>query len=83
VLAALLLGAGFITTTHVFGKAVVALVRHPDQLAVLRANPEGWPNAIEEILRYDTTVKRRRGSPPKMLTFRDTPYEQAKRYFFY
>ncbi|WP_293331766.1 cytochrome P450 [Mycobacterium sp.] len=54
-LAGLLLGAGFITTTHVFGKAVVALVRHPDQLAVLRANPEGWPNAIEEVLRYDTT----------------------------
>ena len=56
-LAALLLGAGFITTTHVFGKAVVALVRHPDQLAELCANPEGWPNAIEEILRYDTTVQ--------------------------
>ena len=56
-LAALVLGAGFITTTHVFGKAVVALVRHPDQLAELCANPEGWPNAIEEILRYDTTVQ--------------------------
>jgi cytochrome P450 len=54
-LAGLLLGAGFVTTTHVLGKAVVALVRHPDQLATLRANPEGWPNAIEEILRYDTT----------------------------
>jgi cytochrome P450 len=54
-LAGLLLGAGFVTTTHVFGKAVVALVRHPDQLAALCANPEGWPNAVEEILRYDTT----------------------------
>lgn len=54
-LAGLLLGAGFVTTTHVFGKAVVVLVRHPDQLAALCANPEGWPNAIEEILRYDTT----------------------------
>jgi cytochrome P450 len=54
-LAGLLLGAGFITTTHVFGKAVVALLRYPDQLAALRADPERWPNAIEEILRYDTT----------------------------
>jgi cytochrome P450 len=54
-LAGLLLGAGFVTTTHVLGKAVVALARHPDQLATLRANPEGWPNAIEEVLRYDTT----------------------------
>jgi cytochrome P450 len=55
-LAGFLLGAGFVTTSHVLGKAVVALVRHPDQLAALLcANPEGWPNAIEEILRYDTT----------------------------
>jgi len=54
-LAGLLLGAGFITTTHVFGKAVVALIGHPEQVAKLRAEPEGWPNAIEEILRYDTT----------------------------
>jgi cytochrome P450 len=54
-LAGFLLGAGFVTTSHVLGKAVVALVRHPDQLAALCANPDGWPNAIEEILRYDTT----------------------------
>jgi cytochrome P450 len=53
-LAGLLLGAGFVTTSHVLGKAVVALVRHPDQLAALCADPAGWPNAIEEILRYDT-----------------------------
>jgi len=56
-LAGLLLGAGFVTTSHVMGKAVVALARHPDQLAVLRANPDGWPNAIEEILRYDTAAQ--------------------------
>jgi len=31
-------------------EAVVALVRHPDQLAAVRT-PEGWPNVIEEILR--------------------------------
>ena len=54
-LAGFLLGAGFVTTSHVLGKAVIALVRHPDQLAALCANPQGWPNAIEEILRYDTT----------------------------
>jgi cytochrome P450 len=56
-LSALLFGAGFITTTHILGKAVIALVGHPDQLAALRANPDGWPNAVEEILRYDTPVQ--------------------------
>jgi cytochrome P450 len=55
--AGLLLGAGFITTTHVFGKAVVLLVRHPDQLDRLLVDPEGWPNAIEEMLRYDTAIQ--------------------------
>lgn len=52
--AGLLLGAGFITTAHAFGNAVVALVGHPDQLARLQAHPEGWPNAVEEVLRYDS-----------------------------
>jgi cytochrome P450 len=55
--AALLLGAGFITTTHVFGKAVVTLVRHPDQLDRLRVDPDGWTNAVEEMLRYETAIQ--------------------------
>jgi cytochrome P450 len=53
-LANLLVGAGFVTTSHVMGKAVLALVRHPDQLAALSADPDRWPGAVEEILRYDT-----------------------------
>jgi cytochrome P450 len=52
--AGLLLGAGFITTTYAFGNAVVALVGHPEQLARLQAHPDGWPNAVEEVLRYDS-----------------------------
>ncbi|EHB55747.1 cytochrome P450 [Mycolicibacterium rhodesiae JS60] len=55
--AGLLLGAGFITTAHAFGNAVVALIRNPDQLARLRADPDGWPNAVEEVLRYDSVLQ--------------------------
>lgn len=55
--AGLLLGAGFITTTHAFGNAVVALVDHPDQLARLQTNPGDWPNAVEEALRYDSVFQ--------------------------
>jgi cytochrome P450 len=55
--AGLLLGAGFITTAHAFGNAVVALVGHPDQLARLQAHPKGWPNAVEEVLRYDSVIQ--------------------------
>ncbi|OBI81558.1 cytochrome P450 [Mycobacterium sp. 1245805.9] len=54
--AGLLLGAGFITTTHAFGNAVVALVGHRDQLAHLQEHPEGWANAVEEVLRYDSVA---------------------------
>lgn len=55
--AGLLLGAGFLTTTHAFGNAVVPLVDHPDQLGRLRARPEGWPNAVEETLRYNSVAQ--------------------------
>jgi cytochrome P450 len=55
--AGLLLGAGFITTAHAFGNAVVALVRHPEQLARLQADPQGWPNAVEEVLRHDSVLQ--------------------------
>lgn len=55
--AGLLLGAGFVTTAHAFANAVVALVGHPDQLARLQAHPEGWPNAVEEVLRYDSVIQ--------------------------
>jgi cytochrome P450 len=56
-IAGLPLGAGLITTAHAFGNAVVALVGHPDQLARLQAHPEGWPKAVEEVLRYDSVIQ--------------------------
>jgi hypothetical protein len=52
----LLLVAGNLTTTDLIGNAVLALLRHPDQLAKLRTHPELMPNAIEELLRYDPPV---------------------------
>lgn len=49
----LLLFAGHQTTADFLGNAVVALLTHPDQLALLRGKPELMPAAIEELLRYD------------------------------
>jgi cytochrome P450 len=56
-LALLLLGAGFETTVNLIGNAIPLLLSHPDQLERLKAEPDGWPNAVEEVLRYDSPVQ--------------------------
>jgi cytochrome P450 len=53
----LLLGAGFETTVNLLGNAVVLLDRHRDQWDALLADPSGWPNAVEEVLRHDSPVQ--------------------------
>jgi cytochrome P450 len=55
-MATLLLIAGHETTTNLLGNAVLALLTHPDQLALLRARPELMPRAVEEFLRFDGPV---------------------------
>jgi hypothetical protein len=52
----LLLLAGNVTTTDLIGNGVLALLRHPSELAKLRAQPELARNAVEEVLRYDSPV---------------------------
>ena len=52
----LLLAAGNVTTTDLIGNGTLALLRHPDQLQLLRDDPSLIKNAIEEMLRYDSPV---------------------------
>lgn len=49
----LLIIAGHKTVANMLGNGTALLLRHPEQLALLRARPDVIPSAIEEILRFE------------------------------
>lgn len=55
--AALLFAAGFETTTHLLGNALVALLAHPAELDRLRRTPGLAATAVLELIRYDSPVQ--------------------------
>jgi Cytochrome P450 len=52
-----LITAGDETTTHLVGNGMLALLRHPDQLARLREDPTLIRTAVDELARYDTPTQ--------------------------
>ncbi|MEE8166309.1 MAG: cytochrome P450 [Myxococcota bacterium] len=53
----ILLQAGHGTTQDLIAMGTLALLRHPEQLEYLRRKPEAIRTAVEELLRYDTSVQ--------------------------
>lgn len=52
-----LLVAGNDPTMHMIGNVMYTLLLHPDKLNELRANPACLENAVDELLRYDSSVQ--------------------------
>ncbi|MCB0116574.1 MAG: cytochrome P450 [Caldilineaceae bacterium] len=52
----LLLAAGHETTVNLIGNGTLALLRNPEQLAQVKANPDAIKTVIEELLRYNNPV---------------------------
>jgi cytochrome P450 len=55
--AILLLIAGHETTTRLISNGIYTLLQHPEQLALLRDNPDLAENAIEEMLRFEPPIQ--------------------------
>jgi cytochrome P450 len=57
-MAVLLIVAGHETTVSLIANAVLTLLTHPSELETLRSRPDLMPEAIEEMLRFDSPVER-------------------------
>ncbi|MCL2585741.1 MAG: cytochrome P450 [Streptosporangiales bacterium] len=64
--------AGHETTVNLISGGAYNLLRFPDQLAVLREDPSLIPNAVEEMLRFDSPVQQSRRITTGPATIRGT-----------
>jgi cytochrome P450 len=72
----LLFGAGHETTVNLIGNGLLALYRNPDQLRRIRAAPS-LSAAVDELLRYDSSVQVTGRTALEDLTVGDTQIEKG------
>lgn len=78
----LILAAGHGTTTHLIGNGLLALLRHPEQMTLLRNEPSLMPGAVAEFLRYDSPVQLTSRVAKTNLRIRDTEIEAGQSVVF-
>jgi cytochrome P450 family 142 subfamily A polypeptide 1 len=75
----LVLVGGDETTRHVISDGLEALLRHPDQMQALRADPSKLPIAIEEMLRWSTPIKNMNRTAQRDLMLGGQPIREGDR----
>lgn len=71
--------AGHDTTSNVIGGALLTLLEHPDQLELLRAEPELITQATDEFIRFVAPVKHFLRTCQRSFTVRDMTFEPGDR----
>jgi cytochrome P450 len=66
------------TTTNLIGNGVLSLLRHPDQLERLQADPSLIPSAIEELLRYESPSQHTARLAPDDVTLGGRPIRKRQ-----
>lgn len=78
-----LVTAGNDTTRGLLSSGLLTLLRHPDQLAQLRADPALLPGAVEEMLRYDNPLHYFRRTALVDTELSDTPISAGDKVAMY
>jgi cytochrome P450 len=52
----MVLNGGHETTANLINNSLLALAHHPEQIAQLRREPDGYVRAVDEFLRYDSPI---------------------------
>ncbi|MFI6743573.1 cytochrome P450 [Nonomuraea sp. NPDC050451] len=66
------------TTTNLIGNGLLTLIRHPGELTRLRADPALVPQAVEELLRYESPSQHTARVATEDTTIRDTPVRRGQ-----
>ncbi len=75
----LLQNAGSETTRNLITSGTMALLNNPDQLELLRKNPDLMPKAIDEMLRYTTPVMQFKRTANEDTQIGDFPVKKGER----
>ena len=76
-----LLIGGNLTTTDLIGNAIWLLLKNPDELAKLKADPALINNTVEEVLRYESPVDITGRIAPRDLDVGGCPVRQSQSMF--